>query len=200
MQKHIDIQFEENLSVPKYRKIIDAIQQKIVAGDKLTAYKGELYYSIKSALNEEVSEQIFFHHNNLKIFQTIIESSIGDFSEYVIMPIDHPYALNATGKLPANKVFLHELGQKQYKNIYSYVCQFFEWDIYGNLRNNTLLDNKFQRFASVIRYQKSYLRDLITEVRDFWKQLHIDFEVVFDLRLYDIKPVDTFVVVDNRDL
>lgn len=33
MRKHIDIQFEDNLSVPKYRQIIDAIQQKIKAGE-----------------------------------------------------------------------------------------------------------------------------------------------------------------------
>lgn len=33
MKKIFNIQFEDNLSVPKYRQIIDAIQQKIKAGE-----------------------------------------------------------------------------------------------------------------------------------------------------------------------
>lgn len=159
----VDIQFEDNLAVPKYRQIIGAIQQKIKAGeikkgdripslnqfckqyslsqdtvlmaynelkakgiitsqvgkgyfiqngytdfkhnvllvfDRLTAYKEELYDAFKEVLKGEGSGQIYFHHNNLKMFQTIIEGAIGDYSEYVIMPVDHPDAFSVIGKLP----------------------------------------------------------------------------------------------------
>ncbi|NEW85619.1 MAG: GntR family transcriptional regulator, partial [Mariniphaga sp.] len=175
MRKTIDIQFEDNLPIPKYRQIIDAIQQKIKAGDlkkgdkipslnqfckqyglsqdtvlmaynelkskgiitsqvgkgyyiqnentdfkhkvllvfdRLTAYKEELYDSFKEALKKDGNEQIFFHHNNLKMFQTIIDGSIGDYSEYVIMPIDHPEVPELIAKLPANKVFILDQGRK----------------------------------------------------------------------------------------
>lgn len=151
MEKQFDIQFEENQSVPKYRQIIVAIQQKIKAGDlkkgdkiplqnmlcqqyglsqdtvlmaynelkskgiitsqvgkgyfiqnehtdythkvllvfdRLTAYKEELYDSFREVLNKDGSEQIFFHHNNLKMFQTIIEGSIGEYSEYVTLNLE----------------------------------------------------------------------------------------------------------------
>ena len=102
--------------------------------DRLTAYKEELYDSFKEALKKDGSEQIFFHHNNLKMFQTIIEGAVGEYSEYVIMPVDHPDAINLIGKLPVNKVFILDQGRKQYKDLYPYVCQDFERDIYRILK------------------------------------------------------------------
>ena len=263
MKKTIEIQFEDNLSVPKYRQIIDAIQQKIKAGelkkgdkipslnmfccqyglsqdtvlmaynelkakgiitsqvgkgyfiqnentgfkhnillvfDRLTAYKEELYDSFKETLKKDGSEQIFFHHNNLKMFQTIIEGAIGDYSEYVIMPIDHPDAFGLIGRLPANKVFILDQGRKQYHSIYPYVCQDFERDIYRILKKNAQLVSKYQRMVLVIRHQKSHFRDLVTGFRDFCKQHPIASEVVTDIKSFEINQGDVFVVVDDRDL
>ena len=259
----IDIQFEENPSVPKYRQIVDAIQQKIKTGelkkgdkipslnmlckqyglsqdtvltaynklkskgiitsqvgkgyfiqnenadykhkvllvfDRLTAYKEELYDSFKESLKKDGSEQIFFHHNNLKMFQTIIEGAIGDYSEYVIMPVDHPDTISILGKLPSNKVYILDQGRKQYKDTYPYVCQDFERDIYCILKKNELLVNKYQRMVLVIRNQKSHFRDIANGFRDFCRQHPIPFEVVSDLNLLSIKKGDAFVVVDDRDL
>ncbi|MDP3912974.1 MAG: GntR family transcriptional regulator [Bacteroidota bacterium] len=263
MRKHIDIQFEDNLPIPKYRQIIDAIQQKIKSGDlkkgdkipslnmfckeyglsqdtvlmaynelkskgiitsqvgkgyfiqnentgfqhkvllvfdRLTAYKEELYDSFKVALQKDGSEQIFFHHNNLKMFQTIIDGSIGDYSEYVIMPINHPDAMTTIGKLPAGKVFILDQGRKQYKDLYPHVCQDFERDIYRVLKQNSELVSKYRRMVLVIRHQKSHFRDIITGFRDFCKQHPIPSEIVADLKTFEIKPGDAFVVVDDRDL
>ncbi len=263
MRKHFDIQFDDNQSIPKYRQIIDAIQQKIKAGelkkgnkipslnmlckeyglsqdtvlmaynelkskgiitsqvgkgyfiqnentgfkhkvllvfDRLTAYKEELYDAFKDALQKDGSEQIFFHHNNLKMFQTIIDGSIGDYSEYVIMPIDHPDAMTTIAKLPSNKVFILDQGRKQYKELYPFVCQDFERDIYRVLKQNSELVNKYSRMVLVIRHQKSHFKDIVTGFRDFCKQYPIACEIVNELKSLEIKPGDAFVVVDDRDL
>jgi DNA-binding LacI/PurR family transcriptional regulator len=168
--------------------------------DRLTAYKEDLYDSFKAALKDQGSEQIYFHHNNLKMFQTIIDGAIGDFSEYVIMPIDHPDAMNVIGKLPAGKVFLLDQGRKQYNDSYPYVCQDFERDIYRLLKKNASLVSKYQRMVLVIRHQKSHYKDIATGFRDYCRQHPIAYQVVNDIRSFDIQPGDAFVVVDDRDL
>jgi len=168
--------------------------------DRLTAYKEELYDSFKEALKKDGNEQIFFHHNNLKMFQTIIEGAVGEFSEYVIMPIDHPDAVSIIDKLPSNKIFILDQGRKQYNNLYPYVCQDFECDIYRILKMNALLVDKYQRMVLVIRHMKSHYKDIVTGFRDFCKQHPIDSEVVTDIKSFEIKPGDAFVVVDDRDL
>jgi DNA-binding LacI/PurR family transcriptional regulator len=52
----------------------------------------------------------------------------------------------------------------------------------------------------VIRHQKSHFRDLVTGFRDYCKQHPIPSEIVTDLKSFEIKPGDAFVVVDDRDL
>ncbi len=263
MRKTIDIQFEDNLPIPKYRQIIDAIQLKIKAGDlkkgdkipslnqfckqyglsqdtvlmaynelkskgiitsqvgkgyyiqnentgfkhnvllvfdRLTAYKEDLYDSFKEALKKDGSEQIFFHHNNLKMFQAIIDGAVGEYSEYVIMPVDHPEAMNLIGKLPANKVFILDQGRKTYNDIYPYVCQDFERDIYRILKNNIQLVSKYKRLVLVIRNLKSHYKDIATGFRDFCRQHPVPCEIVSDIKSFEINPGDAFVVVDDRDL
>ncbi|MBL7968902.1 MAG: GntR family transcriptional regulator [Prolixibacteraceae bacterium] len=263
MQKHFDIQFDDNLSVPKYRQIIDAIQQKIKAGelkkgdkipslnmlckqyglsqdtvlmaynelkakgiitsqvgkgyfiqnentdfkhrvllvfDRLTAYKEELYDSFKDTLQKDGSEQIFFHHNNLKMFQTIIEGAAGDYSEYVVMPIDSPDVPSILGKLPSGKVFILDQGRKRYRELYPHVCQDFERDIYRILKKNGHLVRKYTRLVLVIRHQKSHFKDITVGFRDFCRQHPIAFEVVNDIKSFEIRTGDAFVMVDDRDL
>jgi DNA-binding transcriptional regulator YhcF (GntR family) len=263
MKKLFDIQFEDNQSIPKYRQIIDAIQQKIKAGelkkgdkilslnmfcrqyglsqdtvlmaynelkskgiitsqvgkgyfiqnentdyrhkvllvfDRLTAYKEELYDSFKVALQKDGSEQIFFHHNNLKMFQTIIEGATGDYSEYVIMPIDNPDVPAMLEKLPSGKVFILDQGRKQYKELYPHVCQDFERDIYRVLKKNGQLVNKYQRMVLVIRHQKSHFKDITVGFRDFCKQHPVAFEIANNIKSFEITTGDAFVVVDDRDL
>lgn len=263
MKKQFDIEFEDNLSVPKYRLIIDTIQQKIKAGelkkgdkipslnmfckqyglsqdtvlmaynelkakgiissqvgkgyfiqnentdyrhkvllvfDRLTAYKEELYDAFKDTLKSDGSEQIFFHHNNLKMFQTIIEGAIGDYSEYVIMPIDNPNVPSILAKLPSGKVFILDQGRKQYNELYPYVCQDFERDIYRILKRNRNLVSKYSRLVLVIRHQKLHFKDIAVGFRDFCKQHPIPFEIVSDIKSFEFRTGDAFVVVDDRDL
>lgn len=263
MRRTIDIQFEDNLPTPKYRQIIDTIEQMIKSGDlkkgdmipslnhlckqyslsqdtvltaynelkskgiissqvgkgyfvqnentdfkhkvllvfdRLTAYKEELYDSFKEALKKEGNEQIFFHHDNLKMFQTIIDGSVGEYSEYVIMPVDHRETTEIIGKLPANKVFILDLGREQYKKVYPYVCQDFDRDIYRILKKNSQLVDKYKRMILVIRNHKSHFKAIARGFRDFCKQHPIAFDVVNDIKSFDIKPGDAFIVVDDRDL
>ena len=168
--------------------------------DRLTAYKEELYDSFKEALKKEGSEQIFFHHNNPKMFQTIIDGAVGEYSEYVIMPLDSPGSDQLLAKLPQNKVFILDQGRKKFKNSYPYVCQDFERDIYRILKKNAFLVTKYKRMSLVIRHLKSHYKEIATGFKDFCKQLPIDFEVVSDIKSFEIRPSDAFVVVDDRDL
>jgi len=177
------------------------VQHKVLLlFDTLTAYKENLYESIKSILFPNSSEQIFFHNNNIRMFQTILEDSLGEYSEYVIMPIDHPLAFEAIQKLPPNKVYILDQGREKYKKLFPFVCQDFERDIYRVLKGNENLVKKYQRMILVIPHQKSHFRSIAKGFRDFCRQCSVSSEIVNNLKLFKIKPSDGFVVVDDRDL
>jgi DNA-binding LacI/PurR family transcriptional regulator len=168
--------------------------------DKLTAYKEDLLEAFESGLNGDATVQIFFHHNNIDMFRSIIEGAFGEYTEYVIMPFDHPDVRKIIERLPNNKVFILDQGRKQYRSLYSYVCQDFERDIYRILKKNHSLIDKYNRLVLVIRNQKSHYKDITRGFRDFCKQHPISFEVVPDIKIFDYRKGDAFIVVDDRDL
>lgn len=263
MKDTFDIWFDDNLPVPKYRQIIDAVQQKIKLGelrkgdripslnslckqyglsqdtvlaaynelkskgiitsqvgkgyfiqnekvdighkvlllfDKLTAYKEELYESFKQALGNNGAEQIFFHHNNLKLFQTILEGAAGEYSEYVIMPMPGKEAAGIIAKLPQRKVVVLDQGRTRYRTKYPCICQDFERDIYRVLKKHVALVKKYRRMVLVIRHQKAHFRLIAKGFRDFCKQHPMEGIVANDIKSFEIRTGDAFVVVDDRDL
>ncbi len=263
MERTLDIQFDENLAVPKYRQIIDAISVQIKKGklkkgdripslnvlcrqyrlsqdtvlmaynelktkgiitsqvgkgyfiqnvqvdvghkvlllfDKLTAYKEDLYEAFKSTLSGQGTEQIFFHHNNLKLFQTILEGANGEFSEYVIMPMPGKEAADLISKLPERKVYILDQGREQYRTKYPFVCQDFERDIYRILKQYSKELDRYARIILAIKNQRATLREIAVGFRDFCIQKPFPFEITTDLRNLPVQPRDLFIVVDDKDL
>jgi DNA-binding transcriptional regulator YhcF (GntR family) len=168
--------------------------------DKLTAYKEDMLSALENEFDGDATIQIFFHHNDIKMFRSVIEGAVGEFTEYVIMPFDHPDVKSLIEKLPSSKVFILDQGRKQYKSAYSYVCQDFERDIYRILKKNNELVEKYSRMVLVIRNQKSHYRDIARGFRDYCRQHPVPFDVVNEIKLFDIKKGDAFIVVDDRDL
>src|SRR5690606_10971786 len=130
---------------------VDIGHKVLLLFDKLTAYKEELYESFKQALGNNGAEQIFFHHNNLKLFQTILEGAAGEYSEYVIMPMPGKEAGGIIAKLPQRKVVVLDQGRTRYRTKYPCICQDFERYIYRVLKEHVALVKKYRRMVLVIR-------------------------------------------------
>ncbi len=185
--------FISNVSVESNHKVF-------LLFDKFTIYKETLYESFKETFKGKGNEQIFFHYNNPKVFQSLIESAVGEYSEYVVMPLADKTALSAIDLLPKNKVFVLDMGKGLFKAKYPHVCQDFERDIYRILKDQQLQIGKYQRLVLVIRHLKGHYKDIIVGVRDFCKQHPIDFMIINDTASTEVKQGDVYIVVDDRDL
>ena len=179
---------------------IDSNHKVFLLFDKLTTYKETLYESFKETLKGKGNEQIFFHYNNPKVFQNLIESAVGEYSEYVVMPLLDKSALSALDLLPKNKVFLLDMGRNLFRHKYPHVCQDFERDIYQILKNVYADIEKYKRIVLVIRHLKRHYKEIMVGVRDFCKQQPIGFDLVTDTSAFEVNQGDLFVVVDDRDL
>lgn len=179
---------------------LDANHKVFLLFDKLTAYKETLYESFKTTFKGKGNEQIFFHHNNPKVFQTLIESAVGEYTEFVIMPLVDKGASEVLETLPKNKVFILDTGRSTYHARYPYVCQDFERDIYRILRQNENRVKNYSRFILVIWNQKAHLKEIANGFRDFCKQLPIEYEMVDQITSIQVRSGDAYIVVDDRDL
>jgi hypothetical protein len=74
------------------------------------------------------------------MFQAIIEGAAGEYSEYVIMPVDQPGCSGHSRKTAIWQGIYSRPGQKAVQGaVYPFVCQDFERDIYRILKKNRQL-------------------------------------------------------------
>lgn len=92
----------------------------------------EFYNTFRNELGKRFQMDVFFHHNNIPIFETIISNIKGKYGKYVIAPIQDesiPYLLR---DIPKGKLLLIDrylfLGPE-----YAFVSQEFENATYDNL-------------------------------------------------------------------
>ena len=54
--------------------------------DELNMFKETLYNSFKETLAERAKIDIFFHHYNAEVFNSLIADSLGRYTHYVVVP------------------------------------------------------------------------------------------------------------------
>lgn len=168
--------------------------------DKLTAYKETLYDAFKNAFQGKGKVQIFFHFNNPKVFKSLIESVIGEFTDFVIMPVTEKNTIDTLSLLPRGKTIILDRGKKQFKNSYPYICQDFERDIYLILRQNEPLIKTFSRMILILHDQRDHLKDIARGFKDFCKQLPVKHEIINNVHEIQMCEGDVYIVVDDNDL
>ena len=79
--------------------------------DDFSAFKEQLYQSFRAELPESYSVDLLFHHYNTEVFHQLIQNSLGRYSMYVVMNIDHKSVDPILEKIDANKLLIIDMGK-----------------------------------------------------------------------------------------
>ena len=95
----------------------------------LDSFEEQFYRNFRQTLGEGVSLQVFFHHGNIDIFETIMHRIKGQFGMYVIAPIPHPKTKELLETVPRNKLLMFDRFE-QLDGEFSHITQEFEQSSY----------------------------------------------------------------------
>ena len=86
----------------------------------------EIFYNaFRQGLGDNIQVDVFFHHSNMEVFETILGNIVGRYGMYVVAPIPHPKTKRILKQLPSNKLLLVD----RYEDLgsgYSHITQEFE--------------------------------------------------------------------------
>ncbi|MGY0036557.1 hypothetical protein [Pedobacter sp. NJ-S-72] len=85
--------------------------------------------AFREAVGSDIHIDVFFHHQNIDVFENVINNINGKYSVYVVTPMPHPKTAGILKNLPANK-FLMTDRYEPMPGEYSYVIQEFEESSY----------------------------------------------------------------------
>src|SRR5665647_690777 len=167
--------------------------------DTFKAYKEVLYNSFKQNLPKNTMVDINFHHYNFELFKSIIHSSNGKFSSYIIMNFDHPEIPEIIGEIDPDKLLLIDWpihakpGQTK-------VFQDFGESVYRCLTSGWHLLRKYDEIVCVYPEYTFHPFESVENVNKFCKDNNLNFSILYNINELDIKVGTAYLVFEDIDL
>jgi DNA-binding transcriptional regulator YhcF (GntR family) len=92
-------------------------------------FQETFYKTFKKCLGGDVHLDVFFHHNNIDILETLIGNIRGKYGIYVVAPIPNPRTKDILKNIPPNKFLMIDRREMLDGDV-SYVTQEFEESTY----------------------------------------------------------------------
>lgn len=102
--------------------------------DDFSGFKEQLYQSFRRNLPESYSVDLLFHHYNREVFTQLIQNSLGRYSSYIVMNIDHKGMEPVLRKIDPDKLLVLDMGMPASAKI-SYIVQDFDLAVYKCLED-----------------------------------------------------------------
>jgi DNA-binding transcriptional regulator YhcF (GntR family) len=168
--------------------------------DKLSPYKEVLYDAFKDELSRKGSVEIYFHHFNAKVFETLIRESIGNYTAYVVMPIPSKSIAPAINLIPRDKLYILDRGRRLYGQDYPSVCQNFKEDVYNGLMAASDLLEKYTELFMIFPEPSNIPRDIKRGFERFCKEKNMSHDTITELHSDTIKKGQAYLVFDDKSL
>jgi DNA-binding transcriptional regulator YhcF (GntR family) len=168
--------------------------------DNLTAYKEDLYSSMKETIGSKAILDVYFHHGNQKAFKTLIQNALENYTAYIIVPIISPATDKILNEIPKKKLYIIDQGIARYGKKYRSVCQNFEKDINEALNKSLEKIQSYNKIFFVHRDKRQQFKELEKGFVKFCKANSFDFELLNDVEEHELKKKELFILVEDKDL
>lgn len=180
----------------------EATDQKLKIAVLLYAFHTfqEIFYNnFRDACGENTQIDVFFHHNNVEIYETLLSNIRGRYGMYVVAPIHHPKSKLILSKFPTEKLLLVDRYEYIGAN-YSYIAQEFEKSTYKVL--SILKDSieKFEKFVLFFRDNSDYPEGIKKAFENFVENNQLNGHVRHKYRAGDVEKNTVYLVIGDTDL
>lgn len=166
--------------------------------NELNAFKEDLYNSFMENVDKSTTVDLYFHHYNRKVFESLLQEANGKYTSYVIMPGKFSGIAPLLQSL-SGRVFLLDHYNFELRGMFSAVAQNFEKDTYEALRFGLHYLQKYKRILMVQSEPKEpYERYL--GLQTFGKEYNFECKYLNSVKNKRIKEGDLFMLVNDRDL
>ena len=170
--------------------------------DTMNAYKETLYNTFNSSLPADASCSIFFHHYDIKLFESLIKDNLGRYNFYVIMPHFDEDVSGILKQIPTDKLLLIDKNVPNLQGNFMAIYQDFENDVYNAL-SYVLPQIKKYNSISLIQGNKQFQyvpADIINGFKKFCGHNKIQHRV---LEIFDenkIAPGNAYLIFSDADM
>ena len=172
--------------------------------NKISNYKKIVFNSFLQTLGKKATVDLKIYHSNTRLFSDIIESHLGEYDYYVIMP--HFYediqdAYKVIEKIPGEKLLVLDKDLNSFNKNYAAVYQDFQKDIGEALESGINTLNKYNKLYLVFPKIPFYPHEIVMGFRDFCMRNKFEYRIISEINPNDpIGEKEAYVVIEETDL
>ncbi len=163
-------------------------------------YREVFYNALIKTLKNQATVDIYFHHHNIDVFETLINSHSSHYNTFVIMPENHTRSEKILKSLDQKQLYILETGLSKFGDQYAGIYQNYRKDIYDFLSG---IKERLVSYKRIILLFSSNMRnyEVITGFQDFSNE-HTEYsmEVIQETETFLPKRGDLCLVMDDNDL
>lgn len=177
---------EQTLKVALLMYLIDSFQE-------------QFYRNFRNELGPNVHIDVFFHHGNITVFETMLDMIKGKYGVYVISPIPHPKTKHLLESLPNNKLIMFD----RYEPLtgeFNYITQEFEHSTYKVLAE---LAETIRKFDEMILFHTPGSLDpieIIKSFKKFAKDFKINTIILNEYKPGSVEKGKVYFTLDNSEI
>ncbi len=141
------------------------------------SFQEVFYKTLRDRLGSGVHIDVFFHHNNIDMFESIISNVRGKYGMYVVAPIPHKKTTSILETLPLDKFLMIDRYHDMPDDC-SYVTQEFEKSSYDAFAE---LADTIRRYKGMIYYHRP-AADTPIEILDAYNKFIKNFKINSTIR------------------
>jgi DNA-binding transcriptional regulator YhcF (GntR family) len=180
--------------------ISSSSQRVFMLLDDFSAFKEQLYRAFRSNLPQKYSVDLLFHHYNAKMFEQLINQSIGRYTKYVIMNINNKKLHPVLSKIDPGRLLVLDMGdQTDTRN--NYLLQNFEVAVTNCLSESLYLLLKYKELIFIYSKHKTpHPPETEGALRNFCNQFGLGFHVMSEVHSECMIPGQVYFVITESDL
>ena len=157
------------------------------------------YNTLREDLGSRAQVDVFFHHNNITVFEAIFSNIIAQYGMYLISPIQHPRAKQLMRTISPNKLLVIDRYDLPGSD-YPYVGQRFQEPMYQTLvaLKDTL--SKYQRLVLFFHPYADYPPGILRAFSRFLDDYQRVGEVESHYRSGTVEKDTAYITVGDADL
>lgn len=166
--------------------------------DELNTFKEELYNAFIENLPDDTQVDIYFHHFDKNVFNSLIKERVGKYSAYVIMPANLTDISTVVSLLPSDKVYIIDRKIDELEG-YPVVYQSFDEDMYNGLKEAKELIEKYKKIIFVYPGGKEP-KGFLTGFERFCAEISMNYAVYDQIKNKPIKRGEVYILPNDRML
>jgi DNA-binding transcriptional regulator YhcF (GntR family) len=168
--------------------------------DDFSAFKEQLYQSFRQNLPNSYSVDLLFHHYNAEVFQQLVQNSLGRYSLYVIMNIEHKTIHPILEKIDSNKLLILDMGNPE-KGKMNFLLQNFSQSVKRCLEEGREKLLKYKELILVYAENNTpHPVETVSAVRSFCKKNKLAFRKIRKVNASELEKGQAYFVIGDNDL